>query len=51
MPVRPPPRRTGQESAGMGNGQNRNISEAEAAGLINGEDLNASQEGRCVVCG
>ncbi|KAI6195105.1 Metalloendopeptidase [Aphelenchoides besseyi] len=32
-------------------GENWNISDAQAAGLINGNDLDASQEGRCVTCG
>lgn len=57
--------RGGAPRGGEANGQNWNIrfgisnrinfkfviSDAEAAGLIDGEDLNASQEGRCVVCG
>ncbi|KAI6190814.1 Metalloendopeptidase [Aphelenchoides bicaudatus] len=57
LPVRPPSRTRGNAGMPRGegqngqNGQNWNISDAEAAGLIDGEDLNGSQEGRCVVCG
>lgn len=47
MPVRP----WRQNSTGMASEQNASRVDLEAAGLINGEELDASQEGRCVVCG